>query len=248
MKRVYFLSFAIAAVLFSCDKEDNPNPETVAVTINFAHLVDGDDVILDQILYKNVLDQEFSIKTIKYFISDLKFHKDNGDIVAFDDIHYVDIRSAETLTLELSKKIAQGNYQGISFVHGLAPAQNITGRFTEPPESLMEWPVMMGGGYHYMKLEGEYRTPTAQSFFNFHSGSLNGNAYEVNVDLQNQSFVVTDDQLHLTLQMEIQNWFTQPTDWDFTYFGSAIMGNAEAQATVQENGANVYSFVIADTQ
>lgn len=248
MKRIHFLSIVIAVFLFSCDSTDDASPNTVAVNFNFAHLVDGDNVILDQIIYKNALDQEFSIKTIKYFISDVKLYKENGDVIAFDDIHYVDVRTPETLSLELSQKIAQGDYKGISFVHGLTPAENITGRFTESPESLMEWPVMMGGGYHYMKLEGQYRTDADPSFFNFHSGALNGTPYEVHIDLQNQPFAISSDLLNITLQMEIQNWFQDPTDWDFVYFGSAIMGNTEAQETVMENGFNVYSFVIAESQ
>jgi hypothetical protein len=46
--------------------------------------------------------------------------------------------------------------------------------------------------------------------------------------------------------MEIQNWFTNPTDWDFTYWGPGIMGNHDAQKTVQENGVDVFSFAVVE--
>ena len=44
--------------------------------------------------------------------------------------------------------------------------------------------------------------------------------------------------------MEIQNWFKNPTEWDFAYFGAAIMGNHEAQATIQKNGADVFTSTV----
>ena len=109
----------------------------------------------------------------------------------------------------------------------------------------MEWPVPMGGGYHYMKLEGEFIAGLTESFFNFHSGGLDGNSYEVVVDLSDQPFSVANE-LNIDIKMEIQNWFTNPVDWDFTYFGTGIMGNHEAQETVQKNGRDVYSFAVAE--
>jgi hypothetical protein len=110
----------------------------------------------------------------------------------------------------------------------------------------MEWPVMMGGGYHYMKLEGNYETPDESSFFNFHSGAFEGVPYEIEVSID-KPFTVDGDKLSIQLAMEIQNWFTDPYDWDFNYFGPAIMGNHEAQETVQANGYNVYTFEVVNS-
>ena len=50
-----------------------------------------------------------------------------------------------------------------------------------------------------------------------------------------------NNQVQIDLDMEIQNWFKNPVDWDFAYFGAAIMGNAEAQATIQKNGKDVFT-------
>ncbi len=243
MRNSILLLILLALLQISCNPTEEATP-TVDLTLSFNHLVDGEPVIMDDIRYSNALDQEFSIKTIKYFISEIKLYRKDGSTLAFNDIHYVDQRAAETLYHTLSEKVPLGEYTGISFVHGLTAAENTNGRFTEPPESLMEWPMMMGGGYHYMKLEGEYRTPDITSFFNFHSGALGGTPYEVKVNLNNQAFELTDRPQEMLIKMEIQEWFKDPVDWDFTYFGSAIMGNTEAQQTVQKNGATVYSFDI----
>ena len=246
MKHIGFFILFAGTIITSCTSNNNVTPNTVEVDISFTHSVDGNPVQLDQLIYKNILDQEFSIKTIKYFISGVKLYAEDNSIIELDDIHYIDARTAETLNHIFSQKIPPGNYKGISFIHGLTVEENITGRFPESPESLMEWPVMMGGGYHYMKLEGEYKTPSEESFFNFHSGMLDGNPYEVHVDLTNQPFTTTGTSVHLNLNMEIQNWFTNPTDWDFVFFGPAIMSNAAAQKIVQDNGADVYSFAVLE--
>lgn len=98
-----------------------------------------------------------------------------------------------------------------------------------------------------MKLEGEYINDDVITFFNFHSGSLNGVAYEIHVDLPNSSFDANASNLNVGMAMEISNWFQNPVDWDFAYWGSGIMGNADAQATVQMNGTDVFSVNFPET-
>ena len=225
-----------------CSKNETITPKTATVNLHFTHLVDGNNVELDQVVYKNALGQDYSIKTIKYFITRVQLHQPDNSTIDFEDVFYVDIRTPESLIQLLNNKIPVGDYTGISFVYGLVPEDNITGRFTAPPESLMEWPMPMGGGYHYMKLEGDYVINDQSNFFNFHAGMLNGTPYEVHVELKNHPFSVTGEKVDLEIAMEIQNWFKSPNDWDFAYFGGGIMGNPEAQQTVHENGQDVFSF------
>jgi hypothetical protein len=239
MKISFLGSLLLGLLLFSCNPTEEVKPNTVDFTLNFNHLVNGSSVQLDQLIYANALAQTFSIKTIKYFVSEIKLYKKDNSIIELSDIHFVDIRMPETINHLFTEKIPLGDYTAISFVYGLTPEENISGRFTNAPESLMEWPIPMGGGYHYAKIEGQYISQ--DNYFNFHSGMLDGTDYSIHVDL-NKPFTVSESGLSLNLNMEIQNWFTNPNDWDFTYFGPGIMGNHEAQKTVQENGSNVFSF------
>ena len=240
--------FVLLIVLAAgCSKNETIAPKTAMVNLHFTHLVDGNDVELDKVIYKNALGQDFSIKTIKYFITRVQLYLPDNTSLDFEDVFYVDVRTPESLIQSVSNKIPLRDYTGISFVYGLVPEDNITGRFMAPPENLMEWPIPMGGGYHYMKLEGDYVIDEQSNFFNFHAGMLNGTAYEVHVDLKDHPFSVTGEQINLEVDMEIQNWFKSPNDWDFAYFGGGIMGNPEAQQTVHENGHDVFSFqVITD--
>lgn len=247
MKTFRVSVFAFILATFVGCTNNSIQPEATSVNLQFLHLVDNQPLELDNIKYTNAVGQAYSIKTVKYFVSRVTFHKTDGTDIAIPDIHYVDIRDEATLNYELSEKIPYGSYSGISFVYGLVPEDNVTGSLGLELDQLMEWPMMMGGGYHYMKLEGEYINDDVITFFNFHSGSLNGVAYEIHVDLPNSSFDANASNLNVGMAMEISNWFQNPVDWDFAYWGSGIMGNADAQATVQMNGTDVFSVNFPET-
>lgn len=219
------------------------DPEESAIKLNFAHLHNGDELVLDDIRYTNEVGQEYSIQKVKYFVSKITFHKNDGTEISSSDIHFVDIKNSETLAMKLATKIPYGNYDKISFVYGLIPEDNISKSLGIDLDREMEWPEIMGGGYHYMKLEGKYTDNNITSFFNFHTGGLNGTAYEIHVDLPNSNFTINENSLDINLVMEMSNWFTNPVDWNFEYWGSGIMGNPDAQTTVQQNGIDVFSVI-----
>ena len=52
--------------------------------------------------------------------------------------------------------IEEGDYTGISFVFGFRDEDNITGAYTDLNALSWSWPEMLGGGYHFMKLEGRF--------------------------------------------------------------------------------------------
>jgi hypothetical protein len=47
----------------------------------------------------------------------------------------------------------------------------------------MEWPIMMGGGYHYMKLEGKFDSAAIVKNYQTHTGPTNGNQNYISLDL-----------------------------------------------------------------
>lgn len=220
---------------------------TGAVTIAFEHLVAGAPVTLGtDTPYTNAAGNAFGVTRLHYFVSDVTLHMDDGTTIAAAGAHYVDHESPGTRSLALPEAAPVGPIASISFVMGLPPALNVTGAFTSPPESLMEWPVMMGGGYHHMKFEGRYVDDEA-ALFNFmvHSGGLNGVDYSFEVVLDASGHTVAADGTTLTVQMNLDDWLTTPNDWDLNdYFNAThrgIMGDAAAQASLRENGAGVFT-------
>jgi hypothetical protein len=158
----------------------------------------------------------------------------------------VDQDEPTTLSWVLDVDVPAETLASISFVMGLPPALNVTGAFPDGSEALMEWPEMMGGGYHYMKFEGRYINDASEPFnFRTHSGGLSGVDYsfDVSLDAGNRPLPVGDTTL--TVQMNLEQWFTGPNDWDLNnYFTTAtpgIMGNPAAQESLRDNGSTVFS-------
>jgi hypothetical protein len=121
----------------------------------------------------------------------------------------------------------------------------------------MFWPAPLGGGYHYMKLNGEWIDSLSNiRLFNFHMGI--GQIYAggvISIDsitgyvqnyfaatLPSSSFTLDSaGTKEIAIIMNVESWFETPHVWDFDYWGSNIMQNQAAMNTAKENGFDVFT-------
>jgi hypothetical protein len=159
---------------------------------------------------------------------------------------YIDTNNPEIQTLRLAS-IPVGKYKTLRFVFGLDEEDNQTGLFTDPPESEMFWPDVLGGGYHYMKLNGKYAGSSGRlKPFAIHLGigqnedctEFYQNYFIVELPLDFDVKANADNRLDLT--MVIDNWFRNPHVIDFNELGSSIMQNQNAQRLFNGNGKDVF--------
>ena len=109
--------------------------------------------------------------------------------------------------------------------------------FTLSPESNMEWPIPMGGGYHYMKFEGKYQKGDAtKQNFQMHTGPLKTVDYSIYRKFDMNISLAND--VSVTLTQHIDKWMTTPNTLDLADI-TMIMGNAEMQQKLLENGNDV---------
>jgi len=251
-----FLSILIFPILLgtSCHKDKKGKVE-----INFTHTVDGESVHFNQLIYTNEAGNSYQINEIKYFISRIIFIDQIGksfEIIQDDGIHYVDCSLENTLRWKIDE-IPQGNYVAISFVFGLDEKDNISNRFLNPPESNFSWPNHLGGGYHYMQINGFFLNQEGNiSSMTIHTGI--GQVYDgsaENTEFVNNYFTVTlpveffvnnDNTPAFTLNMEIQRWFDTPNLYNFDDYGTGIMQNQTAQQLLKENGGDVFDIMISN--
>ena len=220
------------------------------ITFRLNHSVDGAPLVLNDMRYTNEAGNNYSVITLVYYISDITLHKTDGSKVKKKGLHYRDIDDATTATYTVTG-IPDGEYSGISFVFGLDSVTNQTGNLpNEDVHNNMEWPVPLGGGYHYMKLEGRYRDTANQiTSYNTHMGRgrmiANGDTtfHEnfINTELLNSALTVSEDGWEIELIMNLNEWYKNPNAYNFNTFGSAIMMNQNAQQTLKENGADIFS-------
>lgn len=219
--------------------------EEKGITFTFSHRLNGASFLFDSLYCPHPSGYNYSIETVKYFISNIALHRDNGDTLFINVAHYVDAKDASTTTLRWLESIPDGNYTGLSLVFGLDEAKNLSGVFVNPPQSYMVWPEPIGGGYHYMKLEGRYDAGGTIEMYNTHTGAAYGVPYHFWVYLP-ETFTVSNNKVDIELVMEMNNWYQNPNAYDFTVFGAGIMDNPTAQQMLKENGVDVFSLGIIE--
>ena len=260
MKRTLLIITSIALIFSSCKKEEekdntpasvqgctdplatNYNPAATindgscvyitALTINFTHTVGGVDLTTGAMIYTNAVGEDYSIQTLKYLISDITLHSDDGSTILLDDVHFIDISDASTFSFTYDN-IANNNYTSISYTMGLDTTKNKNNLYVnENFHATMAWPVPMGGGYHYMKLEGAYINDS--TFYNTHTGGTMGGDYSFN----NSSSISLNvdanvENINIVINMEINNWYKTPNTISLA---GAIMMDMMKQMQLKQNG------------
>ena len=129
------------------------------IKLNFSFVVDNDSLRLDSCMYQNAAGNLYEVNDVQFFISKVMLETASGELLEISDnqgVHYVDIRIPGTLSWKIADELDNETYRSIQFVFGLEGEQNTTGYFPNPPENNMSWPDMLGGGYHYMKINGRW--------------------------------------------------------------------------------------------
>lgn len=161
MKKIAFsLMVGMAMMTYSCKEEPvdhGPEPEpspNCNVKIEFTHHVNGIPIQLDTIIYENRSNDFYAIQNLQYVISDFRFTTSESKHLTFGEYHYVDIKDGSTFSFNPKDSILTTDYYSISFYLGFLEEDNITGQYPELDGKGMAWPIIGGGGYYGLKMNG----------------------------------------------------------------------------------------------
>ncbi len=251
---ISFITFVLINI--SCEDKNDPTETSKGkIFFTFDHFINGQPIIYDSLLYQNAAGNQFLVSEIQYFISNINIYK-NGTTIPLEteSSHYIDTDIETSIKWDIKEEFTPGQYDSIVFTFGFNDADNISNMFPNPPESQMFWPEPLGGGYHYMKLNGKWKNSAGVlEAFNFHLGrgqdttntptTFIDNSFTIN--LPYSSFIVNPgEKLNINLIMEVENWFQKPNTYNFDSIGGQIMQNQEAMNMIKENGNNVFSIDI----
>lgn len=242
------ISLLVIILLFAYSCSNSEKNSFGKLSLNFSN-----NIKTDTFAYVNKAGNRFMISEIQYFISDVVLINSDNDSIfinKYEDIHYVDSDLPETFNYILPDSVKAGEYK-LSFTFGINSKKNKSLHFRNPPESFMFWPQVLGGGYHYMKLNGKwFDNEKNEKVFNFHLGigqiynenkeivSFEQNYFNVNfpepIEIEN-GFISNVDIL-----MQVEKWFETPNTWDFNKLGGKIMQNQEAIKMACDNGHDVF--------
>ena len=248
--------FILAMLATSCSKTVGYGD----IEVHVDYSANGNPLVTDSLCYVNEAGNRFLVTEIQWFISKITLVSEQGDEYVLghrevttlfeipqEKVFYIDTNLPESQTL-IAASLPCQRYVSMHFTFGLDQDDNVTGFFTDPPESNMFWPDPLGGGYHYMKLNGKYLDPNGNlAPMNIHLGigqnedhtEFYQNYFTVELPLDLDLEEDATNVIHLN--MNIDNWFRNPHTYDITAFGSAIMQNQEAQQILRENGQDVFT-------
>src|SRR5690606_1729523 len=247
-----YISF-LALLFCSCaeDNDDNLTAQTHAtISFEFTHNWDDTSVTsadFDALSYTNANGETMSIEKLRYLISDVTFHLTTGENIVVEGYNLVDVTEDNNLVYTLPQDIEFGSFSNVSFTFGFDNEDNYNNSYPDLNSASWNVPDMMGGGYHYMPVEGK---------------SLDGTSTEVGyaypairaVNLMATPMVFEDtffdvdlgpmtigSDTNIEVKMNIAEWFKNPNTWDLNTLNSNLMGNFDAQVMMYENGQNVFT-------
>ena len=236
MKQLVLPLALILLLLVSCTKHHKDAPVSRLV-FTVAYSVDGVALIKDTMNYTNDAGNLYSVTRLEYFISDIVLHQANGNDFHSPLIQYMNAFTPGANQIILYQ-VPFGNYESMTMNIGLKPSLNISNSLPNTAENInMEWPDNMGGGYHFLKMEGYVNTPGGDKGYAVHLGSdtalVTCNMIR-NLDVQQAT-------MQVALTMNLNEWYRSPTLYDFLVDGNNTMGNAVLMHRIAQNGYNVFS-------
>ncbi|HKK38341.1 MAG TPA: MbnP family protein [Cryomorphaceae bacterium] len=180
MKRFFFI-LLIASLTISCD-DDESNPDS-KLFMTFDPRFGGDDLQMGE-NHTNIHGYPFNVSDIKFYVSNIRLHKTDGDYVQLSDIELIAMQDNRR---SIEFVVQRGKYSGLSYDLGVPSAMNGT---NDPDFSISQYPaghplseVTSGGmywqwasGYRFFSFDGRFDLePNSDPFlpmsFAFHTGT-----------------------------------------------------------------------------
>mgnify|MGYP001587299341 FL=1 len=232
----------------SCNKDKDVSQ--VQITFKFSHNWDGTAVSnanFNSIIYTNANGEDLSITKLRYLISKITFEKSSGETFILDGYNLVDVTNNTNQSFTPITTIPDGDYSKVSFTFGFDNDDNYNENYIDLNSASWNVPELLGGGYHYMQLEGKFiDNTTTETGYAYHTIRAVDNSGATQV-FQDTFFEVDLGAVNITnnatfnIEMNIAEWFKNPNTWDLNVLNQMLMPNSSAQIMMYENGQNVFN-------
>lgn len=233
---------------YNCNNDDN-EPSSVNINFSFLHTWDGltiNNTNLTTINVTNANGEDMNFTRIRYLVSRFELVDANGVSYLFEVYKFTDVSNPNTYNFTPNNNtIPPGNYT-LKFIWGFNEADNIDGAYLDLNSASWNWPSMLGGGYHFLQMDGQYNINSTPSNYNFHNGtarvSTNPSVFEQNfaeIEFNTPIEITTDTSIDI--KMDISEFFKGPHIWDLNVLDTPLMPNYTAQKMMQDNVESVFS-------
>jgi len=249
MKKIQRLLPIILLCFIACNDDDDNSTSEVTVDFTFSH--HWDDIIIDQnnlttINVTNANGETLNFTRLRYLVSRFQLERNDGTTYAFNGYKFTDMSDADSYNFTPSNNtIPTGTYT-LKFIWGFNEEDNINGAYLDLNSASWNWPAQLGGGYHFLQMDGQYNSNTSPSNYNYHNGmarvSENPPVYEQNfAEIALSTPIEITSNTTINIEMNIAEFFKNPHTWDLNVYDTPLMPNYTAQKMMQDNVATVFS-------
>ena len=239
--RTFLLFFCAVIFLAACHRKVSPRVVTTGkIVVGVAHRAGSLPLTFDSIMFTNAAGNRYSVTKLQYYLSGFRFFNHRELKYNCPQVVYIDARTDSTLSFMLTdiKGMPVGRYDSVAFYVGVAPEFNISNSLpATPANTAMGWPDIMGGGYHFLKLEGHWENSSIVSGYAIHLGT-NGCLAEAGVAQEFTSDEIAN--VKLSLVMDVNEWFCTPHTYNFSTDGVYSMGDKRLMRILADNGADAF--------
>jgi hypothetical protein len=248
-KSIIAVLMAVMVSVSACKKDEEDEmilePTVPTVWVDLSHEVSGAEMLFNERVYETPAGNPYEVRHLEYYISDFKLLNQAGKWISVQSEPYL-INPEKGRTRTLMAQVPVGQYKGISCMIGLPESKNVTGYLPNTLENVnMAWPDPIGGGYHFMKFEGNYLAENLKwTGFTVHLGTDPDHLLEmqsVNV-ITGIQFSISESAHQIELTMDMNEWFDTPHLYDFNIQGNYTMAIDSLMKVISENGENCLSF------
>ncbi|MEW6773524.1 MAG: MbnP family protein [Bacteroidota bacterium] len=201
------------------------------IRVKIIHISNSSPLSLNIFNFISCNHDTISYSNIEYLISEIKLYH-HGKELTYPHTFY--IHPNASINEFLIKDIPYEKYDSLKLSIGTNhPFNN-----TDINIVNMAWPDMMGGGYHFLKLEGYFKHNNQNIGFALHIG---GNAMQPLKFVFTLPFTVSKNEHLLEMYHLIDEWIQNPTCYKVSS-SNYSMGNDSLMNIIYQNGRDVLLF------
>ncbi|WP_299118549.1 MbnP family protein [uncultured Tenacibaculum sp.] len=240
-----YLTLFLSLLLLSCSSDSDELIKEVTLKLNFTQNWDGTAIEksdLSSFEFTNKAGTKLTIDRLRYLISRITLTDGNQKATVFDGYKLIDLSKSDELIHTLPQKISEGSYK-LAITFGFNNDDNKDGVYQDLNTVSWGVPTMLGGGYHFMQMDGKYINKSGvQSNFNYHAIKAVDNTDPTNLKFEDTFFTVELGTILITnnatieIRMNVAEWFKNPNEWDLNTLNTMLMPNFDAQKLMAANG------------
>lgn len=231
------LLFVATFFLYSCNKYGIP-PTFSKAKFTISLRAGTSPIIWDSVNYYNAAGNKYDVETANFYISNVTLKTVGGVIYSSNKVFYIDPSIAAKSTFSLDS-IPPADYSEMTFLIGLDVDRNKTLALGSAMDNLvMAWPDAMGGGYHFMKLEGRYLDTLGVSRgYAIHLGK-NENLVTAKITQNMHQKYWNHD---YSLYFNVNEVFANPYTYNLNFEESYTMSDSVAMLKIKNNMSDVFT-------